>query len=308
MSNKYQKIESIHTIDFIDTNRRTNEKYTFPSGTINNAKLLATLTDTALNTIGPGTEVIVPSLTLGEEKDVYLKIQPLLRFGTPSNEYAYTLLAKTLHLHVNSTAMIELPSTLQQIKLGNSTSQTIVVPMHRKSIIGSDRIEYEGIGTAQGASTHFAVTFERQLKSGNVSAASFAVNKDDLNIGMAHFESVEIGDFTSSSTDDLLWQTPTNMTITRPSNNDSPSRFNVTIENIPLDNDDYDTEYAFRWKNVHDPNGTFSEVTIIRIFHHEVVKDYVEFISPDDNQPFVGTPVVKVNLGKIGKEEPEIEQ
>lgn len=307
MSSKYQKIESIHTIDFIDTNRKKGIDYEFPSGTIHNAKFLATLTGAALDTVGPGTEVTVPPLAVEKEKDVYLKVQPLLRFGTSANEYAYTLLDKTLHLHVNSTAMLKLPSTSQQIKIGSSTSQTTVVPMHEHSVIGSDRIEYEGIGTAQGASTHFAVTFEIQLKSGDVSNTSFAVDKDNLNISMAHFESVQIGDFSSISQGDLFWETPIDMDITRPSNNDSPSKFNVTIENIPLDENDYDTEYAFRWRNQHDPDNTFSEITIIRIFHYEIVKDYVEFTSPDNKQPFVGTPTVKVNLGNIGKEELEIE-
>jgi len=128
MADVYQKINSIYRIDLIDKNRKTGTDYKFggPNNdkfTIKGAKLLTTIPDTDLGTIGPDNTVILSNLNLQTpnnetEKNVYLKIRPVLRFGSESNEYMYQELDQELCLHVNSTAQLKLPSDSMIIKTG----------------------------------------------------------------------------------------------------------------------------------------------------------------------------------------------
>ena len=316
MAHTYQKLSSIYRIDFIDTNRKDGVNYTFSSKTIENAKLLASLTGTNLDVTNPPTEVSLPSLNLGtgenEEKNVYLIIQPLLRFGNSTYEYAHYMLDTKLRLHVNSTARLKLPSDTMSIKTGNSTSQTTVVPVVQHTVIGKpDVIDYQGLANVTSTTTHFSVTFEIQLTGtgeNDVSKEYFEVSKNNLQIQYTKFETTEIGGWGESPTTGWNNVPVSSLTISDNPGEGGHTKFLVNIANLIFDTADYDTEYAFRWRNKSDPTGKFSKVTTIRILHQAIVEDYVEFVTPDDFAAYVGKPIVTVKLGKVGTEVPDIEQ
>ena len=324
MADIYQKINSIYRIDLIDKNRKTGTDYTFggPNNnkfTIEGAKLLTTIPDTDLSTIGPNNTVILPNLNLQTptnetEENVYLKIRPVLRFGSASNEYMYQELEQELCLHVNSTAQLKLPSDSMIIKTGKvgAGNQTNSVAMHQVSQLGSETIDYQCIvETHPINNTHFKVVFEIQLTDGGtdgVSKETFYVSSTNIKVQYAKFETAEVGDLgLGVSPESLPWQTVTTSVSAGIGTNDQ-TKFTVTIPNLKFDESDYDTEYAFRWKNESDPSNNFSKITTIRILHIDVVEKYVTFVSPNHGTAFVGTPSVEVKLGNIGKDNTVIEQ
>lgn len=325
MADKYQKINSIYRIDLIDKNRKTGTDYTFggPNNdkfTIHGAKLLTTIPDTDLSTIGPNNTVILSNLNLQTptnetEENVYLKIRPVLRFGSASNEYMYQELNQELCLHVNSTAQLKLPSDSMIIKTGKIgiNNQTNSVAMHQVSQLGSETIDYQCIvETHPINNTHFKVVFEIQLTDGGtngVSKETFPVSSTNIKVQYAKFETAEVGDLgLSGSPASLPWQTVPGAPVSAGTGTNNQTKFTVTIPDLKFDESDYDTEYAFRWKNEADPSNKFSKITTIRVLHVDVVKDYVKFVSPADDTAFVGTPSVEVKLGNIGKDNTTIEQ
>ena len=210
MADQYQKINSIYRIDLIDKNRKTGTDYKFGGTnndkfTIQGAKLLTTIPDTDLSTIGPDNTVILSNLNLQTpddetEENVYLKIRPVLRFGSASNEYMYQELEQELCLHVNSTAQLKLPSDSMIIKTGKvgANNQTNSVAMHQVSQLGSETIDYQCIvQTHPINNTHFKVVFEIQLTDGGtngVSKETFPVSSTNIKIQYAKFETAEVGD------------------------------------------------------------------------------------------------------------------
>jgi hypothetical protein len=324
MADIYQKINSIYKIDLIDKNRKTGTDYKFggPNNnkfTIQGAKLLTTIPDTDLSTIGPNNTVILSNLNLQTstdetEENVYLKIRPVLRFGSASNEYMYQELEQELCLHVNSTARLKLPSDSMIIKTGKvgAANQTNSVAMHQVSQLGSETIDYQCIvETHPINNTHFKVVFEIQLTDGGtdgVSKETFPVSATNIKVQYAKFETAEVGDLgLGGSPTSLSWQTVTAPVSAVAGTNDQ-TKFIVTIPDLKFDESDYDTEYAFRWKNESDPSNSFSKITTIRILHVDVVEKYVTFVSPTHGTAFVGTPSVEVKLGNIGKDNTVIEQ
>lgn len=323
MADVYQKINSIYRIDLIDKNRKTGTDYNFGGTnndkfTIHGAKLLTTIPDTDLSTIGPANTVILPNLNLQTptnetEENVYLKIRPVLRFGSASNEYMYQELEQELCLHVNSTAQLELPSDSMIIKTGKvgANNQTNPVAMHQVSQLGSETIDYQCIvETDPINNTHFKVVFEIQLTDGGtdgVSKETFPVSSTNIKVHFAKFETTEVGDLGLGGSS-LLWQTVTGASVSEGTGTNNQTKFTVTIPDLKFDESDYDTEYAFRWKNEADPSNNFSKITTIRILHVDVVEKYVTFVSPIYGTAFVGTPSVEVKLGNIGKDNTEIEQ
>ena len=325
MADVYQKINSIYRIDLIDKNRKTGTDYKFggPNNnkfTIQGAKLLTTIPDTELSTIGPADTVILSNLNLQTptnktEENVYLKIRPVLRFGSASNEYMYQELEQELCLHVNSTARLKLPSDSMIIKTGKvgSANQTNPVAMHQITQFGSETIDYQCIvETHPINNTHFKVVFEIQLTDGGtdgVSKETFPVSATNIKVQYAKFETTEVGDLgLGGSPASLPWQTVTGASVSAGTGTNNQTKFTVTIPNLEFDESDYDTEYAFRWKNEADPSNSFSKITVIRILHVDVVENYVTFVSPNHGTAFVGTPSVEVKLGNIGKDNTVIEQ
>lgn len=325
MADVYQKINSIYRIDLIDKNRKTGTDYTF-GGTNNDkfiikgAKLLTTIPDTDLSTIGPANTVNLSNLNLQTpnnetEENVYLKIRPVLRFGSASNEYMYQELEQQeLCLHVNSTAQLKLPSDSMIIKTGKvgAGNQTNSVAIHQVSPLGSETIDYQCmVGTHPVNNTHFKVVFEIQLTDGGtdgVSKETFPVSSTNIKVQYAKFETIEVGDLgLGVSPESLHWQTVT-APVSAGTGTNNQTKFTVTIPDLKFDENDFDTEYAFRWKNETDPSNNFSKITTIRILHVDVVEKYVTFVSPIDDTAFVGTPSVEVKLGNIGKDNTEIEQ
>lgn len=325
MADVYQKINSIYRIDLIDKNRKTGTDYKF-GGTNNDkfiikgAKLLTTIPDTDLSTIGPNNTVILSNLNLQTptnetEENVYLKIRPVLRFGSASNEYMYQELEQELCLHVNSTAQLKLPSDSMIIKTGKvgANNQTNSVAMHQVSQLGSETIDYQAIvETHPINNTHFKVVFEIQLTDGEtngVSKETFHVSSTNIKVQYAKFETTEVGDLgLGVSPESLPWQTLTGASVSAVTGTNNQTKFTVTIPDLKFDESDYDTEYAFRWKNETDPSNSFSKITVIRILHIDVVEKYVTFVSPIYGTAFVGTPSVEVKLGNIGKDNTAIEQ
>lgn len=323
MADVYQKINSIYRIDLIDKNRKTGTDYKFGGTnndkfTIQGAKLLTTIPDTDLSTIGPDNTVILSNLNLQTptnetEENVYLKIRPVLRFGSASNEYMYQELEQELCLHVNSTAQLKLPSDSMIIKTGKvgANNQTNPVAMHQVSQLGSETIDYQCIvETHPINNTHFKVVFEIQLTDGGtdgVSKETFPVSSTNIKVHFAKFETTEVGDLGLGGSS-LLWQTVTGASVSAGTGTNNQTKFTVTIPDLKFDENDYDTEYAFRWKNEADPSNNFSKITTIRILHVDVVEKYVTFVSPIYGTAFVGTPSVEVKLGNIGKDNTEIEQ
>lgn len=318
MADQYQKINSIYRIDLIDKNRKTGTDYKF-GGTNNDkfiiqgAKLLTTIPDTDLSTIGPDNTVILSNLNLQTpnnetEENVYLKIRPVLRFGSASNEYMYQELEQELCLHVNSTAQLKLPSDSMIIRTGKvgANNQTNSVAMHQVSQIGSETIDYQCIvETHPINNTHFKVVFEIQLTDGgtnSVSKETFHVSSTNIKVQYAKFETTEVGDLgLGGSPASLPWQTVT-APVSAGTGTNNQTKFTVTIPDLKFDENDYDTEYAFRWRNEADPSNNFSKITTIRILHVDVVEKYVTFVSPIYGTAFVGTPSVEVKLGNIGKD------
>lgn len=325
MADVYQQINSIYKIDLIDKNRKTGTDYRFggPDNdkfTIEGAKLLTTIPDTDLSTIGPTDTVILSNLNLQTpnnktEENVYLKIRPVLRFGSASNEYMYQELEQELCLHVNSTAQLKLPSDSMIIKTGKvgAANQTNSVAMHQVSQLGSETIDYQCIvETDPTNNTHFKVVFEIQLTDGGtdgVSKETFPVSATNIKVQYAKFETIEVGDLgLGGAPASLSWQTVTGASVSAGLGTNDQTKFTVTIPNLEFDESDYDTEYAFRWKNEADPSNNFSKITTIRILHVDVVENYVTFVSPIQGTAFVGTPSVEVKLGNIGKDNTVIEQ
>lgn len=325
MADVYQKINSIYRIDLIDKNRKTGTDYKFGGTnndkfTIEGAKLLTTIPDTELGTIGPANTVILSNLNLQTlnnetEENVYLKIRPVLRFGSASNEYMYQELEQELCLHVNSTAQLKLPSDSMIIRTGKvgANNQTNSVAMHQVSQIGSETIDYQCIvETHPTNNTHFKVVFEIQLTDGGtngVSKETFPVSSTNIKVQYAKFETAEVGDLgLGESPASLHWQTVTGVPVSAGTGTNNQTKFTVTIPDLKFDENDYDTEYAFRWKNETDPSNSFSKITTIRILHVDVVEKYVTFVSPVYGTAFVGTPSVEVKLGNIGKDNTVIEQ
>jgi len=325
MADVYQKINSIYRIDLIDKNRKTGTDYKFGGTnndkfTIQGAKLLTTIPDTDLSTIGPNNTVILPNLNLQTpnnetEENVYLKIRPVLRFGSASNEYMYQELEQELCLHVNSTAQLKLPSDSMIIKTGKvgANNQTNPVAMHQVSQLGSETIDYQCIvETDPINNTHFKVVFEIQLTDGGtdgVSKETFPVSSTNIKVQYAKFETIEVGDLgLGGSPASLPWQTVTGASVSAGTGTNDQTKFTVTIPDLKFDENDYDTEYAFRWRNETDPSNNFSKITTIRILHVDVVEKYVTFVSPIHGTAFVGTPSVEVKLGNIGKDNTVIEQ
>lgn len=321
MADQYQKINSIYRIDLIDKNRKTGTDYKFGGTnndkfTIQGAKLLTTIPDTDLSTIGPDNTVILSDLNLQTpnnetEENVYLKIRPVLRFGSASNEYMYQELEQELCLHVNSTAQLKLPSDSMIIKTGKvgANNQTNSVAVHQVSQLGSETIDYQCIvETHPINNTHFKVVFEIQLTDGGVSKETFPVSSTNIKVQYAKFETTEVGDLgLGGSPASLPWQTGTAL-VSAGTGTNNQTKFTVTIPDLKFDESDYDTEYAFRWKNEADPSNNFSKITTIRILHVDVVEKYVTFVSPINGTAFVGTPSVEVKLGNIGKDDMVIEQ
>ena len=329
MADVYQKINSIYRIDLIDKNRKTGTDYKFggPNSdkfTIQGAKLLTTIPDASLSTIGPSNTVTLSNLNLQTatnetEENVYLKIRPVLRFGSASNEYMYQELAQELRLHVNSTARLKLPSDSMVIETGKigANNQTNSVNVHQVSQLNSETIDYQCIATTHPTNnSHFKIVFEIQLTDGGtngISKGTFPVHPDNIKIYHAKFETSEVGDLgLGGSPESLDWDdtlnTLTGASVSASSEADGQTKFTVTIPNLEFDEEDYDTEYAFRWANKYDPSGKFSKITTIRVLHINVVENYVEFVSPADQTAFVGTPSVEVRLGNIGKDNTAIEQ
>lgn len=324
MADQYQKINSIYRIDLIDKNRKTGTDYNFGGTnndkfTIQGAKLLTTIPDTDLSTIGGDNTVILSNLNLQTpnnetEENVYLKIRPVLRFGSASNEYMYQELEQELCLHVNSTAQLKLPSDSMIIKTGKvgANNQTNSVAMHQVSQIGSETIDYQCIvETHPINNTHFKVVFEIQLTDGGtngVSKETFPVSSTNIKVQYAKFETTEVGDLGLGESS-LPWQTvASTASVSAGTGTNNQTKFTVTIPDLKFDESDYDTEYAFRWKNEADPSNSFSKITTIRILHVDVVEKYVTFVSPIYGTAFVGTPSVEVKLGNIGKDNTVIEQ
>jgi hypothetical protein len=324
MADQYQKINSIYRIDLIDKNRKIGTDYNFGGTnndkfTIQGAKLLTTIPDTDLSTIGPDNTVILSNLNLQTpnnetEENVYLKIRPVLRFGSASNEYMYQELEQELCLHVNSTAQLKLPSDSMIIRTGKvgTNNQTNSVAMHQVSQIGSETIDYQCIvETHPINNTHFKVVFEIQLTDGGangVSKETFPVKATNIKVQYAKFETSEVGDLgLGGSPASLHWQTGA-VTVSAGIGTNDQTKFTVTIPDLKFDENDYDTEYAFRWRNEADPSNNFSKITTIRILHVDVVEKYVTFVSPISDTAFVGTPSVEVKLGNIGKDNTTIEQ
>ncbi len=318
-ADQYQKINSIYRIDLIDKNRKTGTDYTFGGTnndkfTIQGAKLLTTIPDADLSTIGPDHTVILSNLNLQTptnetEENVYLKIRPVLRFGSASNEYMYQELEQELRLHVNSTAQLKLPSDSMIIRTGKvgAINQTHSVAVHQVSQPGSETIDYQCIvETHPINNTHFKVVFEIQLTDGGtngVSKETFPVSSTNIKIQYAKFETAEVGDLgLGGSPESLRWQTVTGTPVSAGIGINNQTKFTVTIPDLKFDENDYDTEYAFRWKNESDPSNNFSKITTIRILHVDVVEKYVTFVSPISGTAFVGTPSVEVKLGNIGKD------
>lgn len=324
MADQYQKINSIYRIDLIDKNRKTGTDYKFGGTnndkfTIQGAKLLTTIPDTDLSTIGPNNTVILSNLNLQTpnnetEENVYLKIRPVLRFGSASNEYMYQELEQELCLHVNSTARLKLPSDSMIIRTGKvgANNQINSVAMHQVSQPGSETIDYQCIvDTHPINNTHFKVVFEIQLTDGGtngVSKETFPVSSTNIKVQYAKFETAEVGDLgLGGSPASLPWQTGA-VTVSAGTGTNNQTKFTVTIPDLKFDENDYDTEYAFRWRNEADPSNSFSKITTIRILHVDVVEKYVTFVSPISGTAFVGTPSVEVKLGNIGKDNTTIEQ
>lgn len=324
MADQYQQINSIYRIDLIDKNRKTGTDYRFGGTnndkfTIQGAKLLTTIPNTDLSTIGPDNTVILSDLNLQTpnnetEENVYLKIRPVLRFGSASNEYMYQELEQQeLCLHVNSTAQLKLPSDSMIIRTGKvgANNQTTSVAMHQVSQLGSETIDYQCIvETHPINNTHFKVIFEIQLTDGGtngVSKETFPVSSTNIKVQYAKFETTEVGDLGLGGSPALHWQTVT-APVSAGTGTNNQTKFTVTIPDLKFDESDYDTEYAFRWKNEADPSNNFSKITTIRILHVDVVENYVTFVSPISGTAFVGTPSVEVKLGNIGKDNTVIEQ
>jgi len=324
MADVYQQINSIYKIDLIDKNRKDGTDYRFggPNNdkfTIQGAKLLTTIPDTDLGTIGPVNTVILSNLNLQTptnetEENVYLKIRPVLRFGSASNEYMYQELEQELCLHVNSTAQLKLPSDSMIIKTGKigAANQTNPVAMHQVSQLGSETIDYQCIVETDPINhTHFKVVFEIQLTDGGtngVSKETFPVSSTNIKVQYVKFETTEVGNLgLGGSITSLHWTTVT-APVSAGTGTNNQTKFTVTIPDLKFDESDYDTEYAFRWRNEADPSNNFSKITTIRILHVDVVEKYVTFVSPIDGTAFVGTPSVEVKLGNIGKDNTVIEQ
>lgn len=325
MADVYQKINSIYKIDLIDKNRKTGTDYKFGGPLddkfiIQGAKLLTTIPDTDLGTIGPINTVVLSNLNLktaggATEENVYLKIRPVLRFGSASNEYMYQELGQELCIHVNSTARLKLPSDAMRITTGTAgaNNQTNSVAVHQVSALGSETIDYQGIATTHPTTnTHFKVVFEIQLTDGGVDGISketFVVSATNIKVQYAKFETSEVGDLgLGASPASLHWQDVPGSPVSAGTGTNNQTKFTVTIPDLVFDTSDYDTEYAFRWKNTQDPSGKFSKITTIRILHIDVVENYVQFVSPVYGTAFVGTPSVEVKLGNIGKDNTIIEQ